>query len=76
MNRVECYSRKAKYDICWVLDDESKNECVSSLSFDSKLNVSREDWKNRVEDASRLESEDNNQSEEKVMNKKMKKFEE
>ena len=43
MNRVECQSKEAKCDVCRVLDDESENECVSSLSFDSKLNVSRED---------------------------------
>ena len=43
MNRVEYQSREAKCDVCRVLDDESENECVSSLSFDSKLNVSRED---------------------------------
>ena len=79
MNRVECQSKEAKCDVCRVLDDESKNECVNSLSFDSKLNVSREDWKDEVEDASRLESEDSNQNEEEIMNektKKTKKFEE
>ena len=43
MNRVECQSREAKCDVCRVFDDESENECVSLLSFDSKLNVSRED---------------------------------
>ena len=43
MNRVECQSREAKCDVCQVFDDKSENECVDSLSFDSKLNVSRGD---------------------------------
>ena len=76
MNRVECQSKEAKCDVCRVLDDKSENECVNSLSFDSKLNVSCEDWKDEVEDASRAESKDSNQSEEKIVNEKTKKFEE
>ena len=76
MNRVECQSKEAKYDVCRVFDDESENECVSSLSFDSKLNISRGDWKDEVVDASRVESENSNQSEEKIVNEKTKKFEE
>ena len=75
INRVECQSKETKCDVYRVFDNENENECVSSLSFDPKLNVSREDWKDEVENANRFENEDSNQSKKKIVNEKTKKFE-